>query len=519
MPEEPRDLVARLRARLIAGMAAANVVGGVVVFVFARWILPLPPVRDATAANRENLIAFAAYVLVSVPAGIAWSFRLHLPVQRWLESGCPPDEREQRVALRAPLRQVRVHAMLWGLAGVVFVALNAGRSGRLALDIGITVALGACTTGAVGYLLAERILRPMTRAALADRVPDQPAVPGVAARILIFWALGTGVPVLGLALVGLGQLTGLLDASGDKLAAIAIFLGGVALVVGLLAIVLAARSLADPLEEVRHALAQVQRGRTDVHVEVYDSSEVGLLQAGFNRMVAGVREREQLRDLFGRQVGEDVARHALERGVTLGGEVREVAALFVDLVGSTELAASRPPHEVVEVLNEFFCVVVAVVSEHGGSVNKFEGDAALCVFGAPLERDDAAGDALAAARELRRRLAEEVPETDLGIGVSAGEAVAGNIGAAERFEYTVIGDPVNEAARLTELAKQHPARVLASSAAIERAGEAEARRWELGDEVELRGRGRPTRIAAPAAVSPEQDAGVRGSAHGERTRR
>jgi adenylate cyclase len=322
-------------------------------------------------------------------------------------------------------------------------------------------------------------------------------VPGVAARIVIFWALGTGVPVLGLALAGVSQLTGLLHASGDRIAATTVFLGGVALSVGLLATVLAARSLADPLEGLRRAMRAVQRGRTDVAVEVDDGSEVGLLQAGFNRMVAAVREREELQDLFGRQVGEDVARQALERGITLGGEARDVAVLFVDLVGSTELAVTRPPQEVVERLNDFFRVVVAVVSEQGGAVNKFEGDAALCVFGAPLDGDDPAGAALAAARELRRRLEEELPDADCGIGVSAGEAVAGNIGAAERFEYTVIGDPVNEAARLTELAKTKPSRLLASDAALERARSPERERWVAGEHVTLRGRDRETVVATP----------------------
>ncbi len=90
------------------------------------------------------------------------------------------------------------------------------------------------------------------------------------------------------------------------------------------------------------------------------------------------------------------------------------------------------------------------------------------MFGAPLPRDDAAGDALAAARSLCERLRETLPQADFGIGVSAGAAVAGNIGAAERFEYTVIGDPVNEAARLTELAKEDGGRALASGAALER---------------------------------------------------
>jgi adenylate cyclase len=263
----------------------------------------------------------------------------------------------------------------------------------------------------------------------------------------------------------------------------------------------AARATADPVLSVRRALKRVEEGDLDVEVPVYDGSELGLLQAGFNRMVEGLRERERVRDLFGRHVGEDVAREALERGVEMGGEVRDVAVLFIDVVGSTTLAATRPPTEVVDLLNRFFAVVVDVVDEHGGFINKFEGDAALAVFGAPVVRGNPAAQALAAAREIVRRLRDEVPELDAGIGLSAGPAVAGNIGGAQRFEYTVIGDPVNEAARLTELAKDTPARVLASADIVERAGAHEATHWELGDPVTLRGRTHQTRLASPVAVA------------------
>src|SRR5205085_8945058 len=128
---------------------------------------------------------------------------------------------------------------------------------------------------------------------------------------------------------------------------------------------------------------------------------------------------------------------------------------------------------------------------------KFEGDAALCVFGVPTATSDPAGRALATARALARRLDADSP-LEAGVGVSAGEVVAGNIGAAERFEYTVIGDPVNEAARLTELAKEHSPRVLASGRAIGRAAPEEAAHWQLGDEVTLRGRSEPTVLAAPS---------------------
>jgi adenylate cyclase len=219
-------------------------------------------------------------------------------------------------------------------------------------------------------------------------------------------------------------------------------------------------------------------------------------------MVSDVRERERIRDLFGRHVGEDVAKAAMSRQIELGGEVRDVAVLFIDIVGSTTIATEQPPEEVVKLLNRFFAVVVSEVHERGGFVNKFEGDAVLAVFGAPEDMEDAAGCALRAARTMTARLLEEVPEAAAGVGVSAGPAVAGNVGAESRFEYTVIGDPVNEAARLSEHAKTVEGCVVASARAVEAASREEAERWREIDEVELRGRREPTRIAVP--VSPAQ---------------
>jgi adenylate cyclase len=212
-------------------------------------------------------------------------------------------------------------------------------------------------------------------------------------------------------------------------------------------------------------------------------------------MMQGLRERDRLQDLFGRQVGDAVAARALTHGVELGGEVREVAVLFVDVVGSTGLAVSVGPTEVVQRLNAFFSVVIDVVHGHGGWVNKFEGDAALCIFGAPLDCDDAPTSALAAARELASRLVELPIEA--AIGVACGPVVAGNVGAESRFEYTVIGDAVNTAARLTELAKTSDGCVLADAAVLADATAEEADCWVAGERVLLRGRNEKTVLARP----------------------
>lgn len=494
-PDEPgRAIARRTQLHLVVSLSLANLVGAAVVFVYLGLVLPTPEIGDSDRVLITNLIITAIYVTAGTIIGSLWGAKRLNPLRQWLRSERPATEEERETVLKAPYRIVGIHAVLWSLAAVVFGVYNWDHSGELGLRVVTTILLGGLTTCAVAYLLTERMLRPAAARALAEQVNEHTHAPGVKARALLAWMLGTGIPLVGLVSIALSTLVED-DFTAHELAISALSLAGIAMVIGFYVTTLAARAVADPIRAVRSAVGKVERGELDTEIQVYDGSEIGLLQAGFNQMVAGLREREQLHDLFGRHVGEDVAKAALEEGVELGGETREVSILFVDMVGSTELASERPPQEVVEALNKFFTIVVEVVDRHDGWVNKFEGDAALVVFGAPVPLEGHAEKALAAARELCDRLGE-VSEFEAGIGVSTGEVVAGNIGEEKRFEYTVIGDPVNEAARLTELAKERGG-VLASDAAIDATGEREASRWELGQEIELRGRSRPTRPAEP----------------------
>jgi adenylate cyclase len=498
-----RDLVRVVIRRLSLWGWLSGGAGAWVVFIAIGFFIPLlaePHDRGRLAMiNAPILIVYGAIAGAIVTTRAARHVRTSLA---WLAEGREPDEREHIATLRLAMHCAWIDAQAWIVGAFVFAAADVIEIGwGFAAVSFATIVLGGETTCALAYLLYERTLRPVTARALAIRRADAACAPGVRARLLTAWSLGTGVPLLGVLVVGIvGVARSGVDTS--YVAAAVIFLGAVASVAGLLATVFAARAIADPLLALRDGLERIGGGDLDVAVDVDDGSEVGLLQSGFNRMASGLRERERIRDLFGRQVGEDVARAALRReDVRLGGEEREIGALFVDVVGSTRLAATRPPTEVVRLLNRFFEVVVEVVERHGGLVNKFEGDAALCVFGAPVRRPDPAGDALGCARDLAACLQREVPEIDFGIGVSAGVAVAGNVGAESRFEYTVIGDPVNEAARLAELSKERPERVLASTAALERASSAEAASWSVGDGVLLRGRAARTGLARPQAGS------------------
>jgi adenylate cyclase len=485
------ELVRRMVWRLGPAMLLANTAGAVVVYVFLVFLLPgVPPGPEADRQRGLNTAVFLAYMVFALAVGTVWSLRRNRPLVRWLAGGRPAGPDDRMAALRAPLRQLRVHAVLWLVAALLFGALNVGYSVRVALDISGTVVLGGFTTCALGHLLEERLLRPVVTFAMVDADAPPPVLLGVTSRVLLSWALGTVVPLLGIVI-------GLLPGQGDRTLSRGgvLFLLGVGLVAGLLAMVAAARAVSDPVRSVGEALTEVGAGRFDAAVPVYDASEVGRLQAGFNAMAAGLRERERERDLFGRSVGPEVAQLVREQGVTLTGERRDVAVLFVDVVGSTGLAEQLGPEEVVARLNAFFAEVVAAVEGQGGWVNKFEGDAALCVFGAPGPLDDAPTRALAAARLLAERLAP-LP-LSAAVGVSAGPVVAGQVGAESRFEYTVVGDPVNAASRLTELAKTVPGRVLADADVVALASPQERDRWQVSGEQILRGRSRPTRLAVP----------------------
>lgn len=499
----PRDVPDRVVARvsqvtIVAATTVANVLGAALAVLLLFFVLPVPEEAEAST-SAGTVVAVASYVAFALAFGVWRGLRIGTRAAGWLLEERQPTSRERRASLAIPARIFRLQLALWLAAAVLFAATVGSTSALFAFEVGITVAMSGLATATIAFLLAVRYGRALAARALADEPPREVRVLGVRVRALLVWAIGTGIPIAGTLLIGSFAL-GLDDIDKTELARAVVVLSAVALGVGLLATSIFSRSLSDPLTALRAALRRVEDGDLDVRVTVNDATEVGYLQAGFNDMVEGLRERERVRDIFGRHVGEDVARRALEHGAGLGGEEREAAALFVDVIGSTRLAAQRSPTDVVALLNAFFDVVVDVVRAHGGFVNKFEGDGALCVFGAPIADDDAADAALAAAREMKERLAADVPELRAAVGVSAGVVVAGNVGARDRFEYTVIGDPVNEAARLSELAKDRPGAVCASGAALARASEEERARWTEADEVVLRGRSAPTQVAVPVSL-------------------
>jgi adenylate cyclase len=486
--------VRKLVGDLLIRLGGANAVGAVVLFVYQTYVTEGPPESEVAFSRHAAVMLFVVYLAVTLVVGGLLALRTIVGALRWLDQDRGPTDEERVATVRLPYDLAVVGASMWLGAAIVFGVFNAldGPASEV-VRIVVGTVLGGLSTTALAFLLLERRLRPVVALALADGMPETRAV-GIRPRLLLAWALGSGIPLLGVAVSPLGEG----NESPEDLAVLA----GIGLLSGGLMIAVVTRSLTERLARVRAALSRVQAGDLDVALEVDEGGQLGMLQRGLNEMVAGLRERRHLQELFGRHVGEEVARQALEQGAGLGGEQREVSALFIDVVRSTALAATRPATEVVAMLNDLFGAVVRCAAAEGGWVNKFEGDGALCVFGAPEDQHDHAGRALRAARAMRSAvdaLCGRYADLDVGIGVSSGLAVAGNVGAEERYEYTVVGDPVNEAARLTEAAKAVPERVLASGGTVRAAGD-EGAGWRPIGVLTLRGRTRPTEAFVPLAA-------------------
>src|SRR5271169_2800060 len=485
----------RIQLILTVFILATNLIGIGVAVLLLTVAFPAPSIFS-DAPLWITFVVGPAYVAVALALGTYWITRRTIGALRWAIEERKPTPADERNTFLAPFWLALGVLVLWGLATGLFTTLYGLADSTFIPIVGFSVSFCGILVATGCYLLTEFALRPVAAQALeAGRVPRRLA-PGIMGRTLTVWLLGSGVPVLGIALTAFFALT-LGNLTETQLGVAVLILATATLIFGFVLMWILSWLTATPVRVVRAALKRVEQGDLRGDLVVFDGTELGELQRGFNKMVDGLRERERVRDLFGRHVGREVAAAAEREKPKLGGEERHVAVVFIDIVGSTQLETSRRPAEVVQVLNRFFTIVVEEVDRHRGLVNKFEGDAVLAVFGAPNRLDQPEDQALATARGIADRLASEMPECEAGIGVAAGQVVAGNVGAKERFEYTVIGEPVNEAARLCELAKSHPGRLLATADAIEGASENECARWTLGETVTLRGHGQPTRLAAP----------------------
>jgi class 3 adenylate cyclase len=219
-----------------------------------------------------------------------------------------------------------------------------------------------------------------------------------------------------------------------------------------------ARRLTRPISTLTRGVARVAAGDLSGTLPIPTKDEVGQLTGAFNAMIEGLRQRDFIRDTFGRYVSPEIAQTLLESpgGLRLGGEKREVTILMSDLRGYTRFAEASDPAVVVQTLNGYLGRMTEIIVAYGGTIDEFIGDAIFAVFGAPLAMPDhpARAAACALAMQLamedvnRDNAARGLPRLEMGIGLNTGEAVVGNIGSEKRAKYGVVGSAVNLAARV-----------------------------------------------------------------------
>src|SRR5436190_10068589 len=342
------DLARRVDNRLSAVGFVANGVGATVVLCFAGFLIPGSAHSSRyLALVIVNVSVFVPYLALTLPAGrFLIQKKAFRPIQRWLRTGRPATSEEQMAALRFAHRWALLAAVPWIGGVVLFTALNLLGGADFALRICLTGVLGGLTACALQYLLVERAMRPIVARALNGGPPPPSGAHGVTGRITMAWTVGAGVPLLGVVGIALSALWGP-GMSRVRVAGACAVLAVIGLTIGLLAIQLAGRSVGEPLIRLRDALADVEVGDLDTSVDVDDGSEVGLLQAGFNRMVGGLRDRERLRKAFGTYVDPVITDRILSEGVDLAGEEVDVSVFFLDVRNFTAFAEAAHPRQVV----------------------------------------------------------------------------------------------------------------------------------------------------------------------------
>ncbi|MDT7793425.1 MAG: adenylate cyclase [Mycobacterium sp.] len=344
--------------------------------------------------------------------------------------------------------------VVWGALLFVVVGAVAGATLSRLAQYGV---LGACLAGAAQLIgvhsFIEGAMRP-ARVALAGDTGIGDSLP----RSRPTFATWSNISMLA---VAFGFVIGaaMLGAAFNQVSEAPVL----AVVIGCVAIAFAvpisigagfAPSL-RPIRDLAEGTERVAAGDYSRRLPVVQDDDLGALAASFNRMQAGLAERQRLQAAFGTYVDPALAARLLEQGDDVfTGERREVTVLFVDVRDFTPFAEANTAEDTVARLNALFEIVVPAVVDAGGHVNKFLGDGAMAVFGAPNDLADHADAAVSAAVVIHRLVAERFGgELRIGIGINTGVVIAGTIGGGGHLEFTLIGDTTNVAARVEQLTK------------------------------------------------------------------
>jgi class 3 adenylate cyclase len=428
-------------------------------------VLPIYLVSSFIVVAFEGSAHYVEAAVITVVAVPVLVYVMILPgvgPSRLMDRWAAGHEVDQMKALEATYiwgrvavaRAVGINAVWAGALGVVVGAVAGGTGSRL-----VQYAVLGFVTGTVVQLIAihsfpEALLRP-ARVAIAGNTGIGDSLP----RSNPTFAAWSNVSMLAVAFAFAfagAMLASVCDRTSEVpvlgvVIACALTLGfAVPITVGA-----AFSPSLQPIRDLAEGTKRVAAGNYGQRLPVYQDDDLGALTASFNRMQAGLAERQRLQAAFGTYVDPGLAARLLEQGDDVfTGERREVTVMFVDIRDFTPFAEANTAEDTVARLNALFEIVVPAVVDVGGHVNKFLGDGALAVFGAPNNLPGHADAAVSAALLIHSLVAQRFDgQLRIGIGINTGVVIAGTIGGGGKLEFTLIGDTVNVAARVEQLTK------------------------------------------------------------------
>jgi len=477
--EHVTDAASARRRSILWRARLANLFGAITGFVYFRFF---DPVTSGPDVGWIDIVFFIVAFVVLIAIGARVASRWAAPML----SGDRTSPEARRRALLFPWTVAGVTLASWAVAGVLFGVVEPwltgsfGMRGAVRALVGISGLTGV-VTAAIVFFSVENLWRQELPTFFPDgdlsAVRGVPRVP-VRVRLLAVFLLTSVGPLLllGIVIWRRGGMPASEAGSGGAM------LGGMLTVIAFLIVaglvaavrlsVTVSRSVAEPLLGLTFAMARVERGDLEGRCPVVSNDELGAVSEGFNRMLDGLREREAIKDTFGRYVTREVRDEILAGRVSVEGEQREVTVLFADLRDFTPWVESTEPREVVRDLNGYFGEMEAAIRAHGGLVLQFIGDEIEAVFGAPVPAADHPACAVRAALDMRARLAAwnrgRARPLRHGIGVHTGPVLAGAIGSRERLSYALVGDTVNLASRIQGLTKDVGVDILVSATTAQR---------------------------------------------------
>lgn len=223
-----------------------------------------------------------------------------------------------------------------------------------------------------------------------------------------------------------------------------------------------------PISQLVKATQDISIGKYQHNIDLTRRDELGNLAFAFNQMNEELWVKSLMQESFGKYVGPQILDLIMENpeDTWLQGQTNEATILFADIRGFTTYSESKAPKVIVDELNQFFEIANKAILEHDGYIDKFIGDGVMAVFGVPVYQEDHIKNAVAAAFEMQKAFRNadangNVLLSSIGIGIHTGMVVSGNIGSPVKMEYTVIGDSVNVASRISEIAA--PGEIIISS--------------------------------------------------------